>query len=136
MNIEPGLVNETKITVTDEITAAASGGTRMAPVLSTPQLVKLMESTAHNTIVDLLELSQSSVGAEISIKHMAATPVGMEVRIRAELLEVEGRRLRFRVEAWDEMEKIAEGEHERFIIDWERFMNRVEKKKQNLSANK
>jgi len=136
MNIEPGLTNETKITVTDEITAAASGGTRMAPVLSTPQLVKLMESTAHNTIVDLLEPSQSSVGAEINIKHMAATPVGMQVRIRAELLEVEGRRLRFRVEAWDEVEKIAEGQHERFIIDWERFMNRVEKKKQNLGTNK
>jgi fluoroacetyl-CoA thioesterase len=136
MNIEPGLKNETKITVTDELTAAASGGPRMAPVLSTPQLVRLMESTAHNTIVALLDPSQSSVGAEISIKHMAATPVGMEVRIRAELLEVDGRRLRFRVEAWDEIEKIAEGEHERFIIDWERFMNRVEKKRQNLNTNK
>jgi fluoroacetyl-CoA thioesterase len=136
MNIEPGLVNETKIIVTDEITAAASGGPRMAPVLSTPQLVRLMESTAHNTIVDLLEPSQSSVGASVSIKHMAATPVGMEVRIRAELLEVDGRRLRFHVEAWDEIEKIAEGEHERFIIDWERFMNRVEKKRHNFGTNK
>jgi fluoroacetyl-CoA thioesterase len=136
MNIEPGLVNETKIIVTDEITAAASGGPRMAPVLSTPQLVRLMESTAHNTIVNLLEPSQSSVGAEVSIKHMAATPVGMAVRIRAELLEVDGRRLRFRVEAWDEVEKIAEGEHERFIIDWERFMARVEKKRQNIGTNK
>ncbi len=136
MNIEPGLVNETKIIVTDEITAAASGGPRMAPVLSTPQLVRLMESTAHNAIVDLLDPSQSSVGAEISIKHMAATPVGMQVRIRAELLEVEGRRLRFRVEAWDQVEKIAEGEHERFIIDWDRFMNRVEKKKQAFETNK
>jgi Predicted thioesterase len=136
MNIEPGLVNETKIIVTDEITAAASSGPRMAPVLSTPQLVRLMESTAHNTIVDLLEPSQSSVGAEISIKHMAATPVGMAVRIRAELLEVDGRRLRFRVEAWDEIEKIAEGEHERFIIDWERFIARVEKKRQNVGTKK
>jgi predicted thioesterase len=136
MNIEPGLVNETKIIVTDEITAAASGGLRMAPVLSTPQLVRLMESTAHNTIVNLLEPSQSSVGAEVSIKHMAATPVGMAVRIRAELLEVDGRRLRFRVEAWDEIEKIAEGEHERFIIDWERFMARVEKKRQNFGTKK
>ena len=136
MNIEPGLKNEMKLIVTDELTAAASGTVRMAPVLSTPQLVRLMESTAHNSIVNLLDPAQSSVGAEISIKHMAATPVGMEVRIRAELLEVEGRRLRFRVEAWDEIEKIAEGEHERFIIDWERFMNRVEKKKQNIGGNK
>jgi predicted thioesterase len=136
MNIEPGLVNETKIIVTDEITAAASGGARMAPVLSTPQLVRLMESTAHNTIVDLLEPSQSSVGAAITIQHMAATPVGMEVRIRAELMEVDGARLRFHVEAWDEIEKIAEGEHERFIIDWERFMDRVDKKRHNFGKNK
>ena len=136
MNIEPGLKNETKLTVTNELTAEASGGPRMAPVFSTPQLVRLMESTAHNAILGMLEPSQSSVGAEISIKHMAATPVGMEVRIRAELLEVDGRRLRFRVEAWDEIEKIAEGEHERFIIDWERFMNRVEKKSQSHNANK
>ncbi|MDR3572492.1 MAG: thioesterase family protein [Anaerolineaceae bacterium] len=136
MSIEPGLKNEIKIIVTDKLTAAASGTARMAPVLSTPQLISLMESTAHTAIVDKLDPSQSSVGAEISIKHMAATPAGMEVRVRAELLEVDGRRLRFKVEAWDEIEKIAEGEHERFIIDWERFMNRVEKKKQNLNANK
>ncbi|HMD89084.1 MAG TPA: thioesterase family protein [Anaerolineaceae bacterium] len=136
MTIEPGLKNEIKIIVTDDLTAAASGGPRMAPVLSTPQLVRLMESTAHNTIVNLLDPSQSSVGSEIKIKHIAATPVGMEVRIQAELMDVDGRRLCFRVEAWDEIEKIAEGEHERFIIDWERFMNRVEKKRQNISANK
>jgi predicted thioesterase len=59
---------------------------------------------------------------------MAATPAGMQVRIRAELLEVQGRKLLFKVEAWDEVEKIAEGEHERFIINWERFMKGVTEK--------
>lgn len=65
----------------------------------------------------------------INIRHLAATPIGMEVHIRAELINVDGRRLCFKVDAWDEMEKIGEGDHERFIIDCDRFMARVEKKK-------
>jgi fluoroacetyl-CoA thioesterase len=132
MPIEPGLVNETKIIVTEELTATAVSSLRMAPVLSTPNLVRLMEKTAHAAIFPYLDDSQSSVGAMINIRHLAATPIGLEVRIRAELTEVDGRRLCFKVEAWDELEKVGEGEHERFIIDCDRFMARVEKKKQRI----
>jgi predicted thioesterase len=72
------------------------------------------------------------VGTRVDVRHLAPTPVGMEVRLRAEILEVEGRRLRFRVEAWDAVEKIGEADHERFVIDWDRFIQRVEKKQKQI----
>ncbi|MBE0684959.1 MAG: thioesterase family protein [Anaerolineaceae bacterium] len=132
MAIEPGLIHEFSMIVEAEHTAAAiekdSEIGQLVPVLSTPYLVSLMETAAHGAVLPFLEPGQSGVGAMIHIKHMAATPVGMQVRIRAELMEVQGRRLLFKVDAWDEVEKIAEGEHERFIINWERFMTGVEKK--------
>ncbi|MHB1319613.1 MAG: thioesterase family protein, partial [Anaerolineae bacterium] len=62
------------------------------------------------------------------MKHVAATPVGMRVRVRAELVAVEGQRLRFHIEAWDDAEKVGEAEHERFVIDEARFLKRVAKK--------
>jgi predicted thioesterase len=132
MVIEPGLIHEMTIVVEQKHTAAAvaedSGIGQLAPVLSTPHLVSLMETTAHAAVMPFLESDQSGVGAMVHIRHLAATPVGMQVRIRAELLEMKGRRLLFKVEAWDEFEKIAEGEHERFIINWERFMEGVTNK--------
>jgi len=132
MAIEPGLIHEMTMVVEEKHTAAAmaedSGIGQLAPVLSTPYLVSLMETTAHAAVIPFLEPGQSGVGAMVHIRHLAATPVGMQIRIRAELLEVQGHRLLFKVEAWDELEKIAEGEHERFIIDWRRFMERIEKK--------
>ncbi len=132
MAIEPGLIHKMTMVVEEKHTAAAmaedSGIGQLAPVLSTPYLVSLMETTAHAAVIPFLEPGQSGVGAMVHIRHLAATPVGMQIRIRAELLEVQGHRLLFKVEAWDELEKIAEGEHERFIIDWRRFMERIEKK--------
>ena len=132
MAFEPGLIYEMTMVVEQKHTAAAvaedSGIGQLATVLSTPYLVNLMETTAHAAVMPFLESGQSGVGAMVHIRHFAATPVGMQVRIRAELLEVQGRRLLFKVEAWDEVEKIAEGEHERFIINWERFMDGVKKK--------
>jgi fluoroacetyl-CoA thioesterase len=74
------------------------------------------------------------VGSLVNVRHLAATPVGMQVRIRAELLEVDGRRVRFKVEAWDAVDKIAEGEHERFIIDKARFNERLEKKRKAIGG--
>jgi fluoroacetyl-CoA thioesterase len=130
MAIEPGLVGELTLTVQDSDTARASGGESLPAVFSTPRLVSLLERTAHRAILPYLGEGQSSVGSLVNIRHLAATPVGMQVRFRAELLEVDGRRLRFKVEAWDELDKIAEGEHERFLIDLARFKERVEKKSQ------
>ena len=117
MPIEPGLVNELNITVTDDMTAEASNVAGMAPVLSTPRLISFLERTAHLAVFPQLGEGQSTVGTLVNVRHLAATPVGMQVRFRVELVEVDRRRLLFKVEAWDEGEKIAEGQHERFIID-------------------
>lgn len=128
MPLEAGLVHELTHVVKDEETAAAYGS-GMVPVLSTPHLVALMENAAREAVQAHLPPGQSTVGTLVNMRHLAPTPVGMEVRVRAELLAVEGARLSFRVEAWDAAEKIGEGNHERCAIDWERFMRRVEKKK-------
>ncbi len=128
MALEPGLKGEITLIVEDQHTAAAYGS-GLVPVLSTPHLVALLESAAKEAVQPYLQEGQSTVGTLVNIRHLAATPVGMQVRATAELLSVEGRRLRFRVEAWDEQEKIGEGEHERFIIDWARFMARVAQKR-------
>jgi fluoroacetyl-CoA thioesterase len=132
MGIEPGLVGEFTTVVKESDTAAAVAGGSLPPVLSTPRVVSLLETTAHSAIEPFLPEGQSSVGVSINIRHTAATPVGMQVRFRMELLEVDGRRLRFKVEAWDEVEQFANGEHERFIIDTGRFTEKLEKKVQSL----
>ncbi len=128
MTVEAGIVNETTITVDVNDTARASGGETLPPVLSTPRVISYLERTAHQSVLPFLADGQTTVGTSINLRHMAATPVGMQVRFRSELLEVDRRRLRFRIEAWDEVEKIAEGENERFIIDRARFDERLEAK--------
>jgi len=132
MAIEPGLVGEYTTVVKESDTAAAVAGGNLPPVLSTPRVVSLLETTAHSAIEEFLAEGQTSVGVSVQLNHTAATPVGIQVRFRLELLEVDGRRLRFKVEAWDEVEQFASGEHERFIIDYSRFAERLEKKVQSL----
>ena len=132
MAIEPGLVMEFSKTVEEGDTARASAGDSLPPVLSTPKLIGLLEQAANTALLSHLPEGQGSVGSLVNVRHLAATPVGLQVRIRAELLEVDGRRVRFKVEAWDAVDKIAEGEHERFIIDKVRFDDRLEKKRQAI----
>lgn len=129
MPIEPGLIGELTLIVQESDTARFSGGENLPPVFSTPNVVKLLERTSNVTIQPYLLEGQGSVGTVVNIRHLAATPVGFTVRTRVEVLEVEGRRVKFKVEAWDDLEKIAEGEHERFIIDLGKFIDRVEKKR-------
>ena len=133
MALEPGLVGELTMIVEESDTARASGGESLPLVFSTPRLVSCLERTANLTALPHLSEGQGMVGSVVNIRHLAATPVGMEVRFRAELLEVEGRRLKFKVEAWDEVDKIAEGEHERYIIERSRFNERLEKKRQMVA---
>ena len=124
---EPGLIGEVRSVVTKKDTAAHLGSGTV-PVLGTPALVGLMEAAAVQALADFLPAGQTSVGARIDVRHLTPTPVGMHVRARAELVETEGRRLSFRVEAWDEVERIGEATHERMIIDAERFVTKARAK--------
>ena len=128
MPIEPGLTHERTLTVQPADTARHSGGETLPPVLSTPRMIGQMEQTAHRAVLPFLAEGQTTVGTMVNIKHLAATPVGMTVRFRAELLEIDRRRLVFKVEAWDEVELVGEGLHERFIIDEARFIAKLEEK--------
>ncbi len=128
VELAPGLTGEAETTVAEEDTADR-WGSGLVPVLGTPTLVGLMEAAAVQALAGHLAAGQTSVGGRIDVRHLAPTPVGMRVRARAELLEVEGRRLAFRVEAWDEVEQIGEATHERFIIDRDGFVARARGKR-------
>ena len=116
-----------KIRVTPEI-AVDFLGPEGARVLGTPYLISHLEFTARNSVKPLLEDGFDTVGTHVDVRHLAATPVGMEVTFRSELIEVSERRLRFRVEAFDDKEKISEGTHERGIVNVAKFAARVEEK--------
>ena len=125
--LSPGVVGEASLVVEEKHTARhlGSGGIN---VLATPIMIALMEEAGRNAVEPRLEPGQLTVGAEINIKHLAPTPMGMCVTTRAELLAVDGRMLTFRVEARDEKEKVGEGTHVRAIINLEKFLARVQAK--------
>ncbi|MEW6387667.1 MAG: thioesterase family protein [Thermodesulfobacteriota bacterium] len=98
-------------------------------VFGTPFLGGLFEGVSAELMAPHLGPGEQSVGISMNLKHMAPTPLGMEVRAKTEVVQVEGRKLTFKVEAFDEKEKIGEAVHERFIINAEKFNQRVEAKK-------
>jgi len=126
--LAPGQVGEIEITVTADRTADAMGN-RGVHVLATPHVVGLLEEAAIAAMKASTPPGGGSVGTMIEMKHLAATPVGMKVRAKATVLETDGKRVVFQVEAFDEKEKIAEGRHERFMVgDMARFLDRAMKK--------
>ncbi len=126
--LEPGLTGECAWTVTSEMTAARVGS-GLVEVFSTPMLVGLMESAAVAALADSLAEGSTSVGTRIDVSHLAATPTGMTVHARATLTAVDGRRLTFQIEAWDDADRIGEAVHERMIIDRGRFESRIADKR-------
>ena len=126
--IVPSLVGEIEMVVHEENTASHLGSGNVA-VLATPEMIRLMERAAVAAVDHLLPDGHGTVGVAVDVRHLAATPVGMKVRAQAELTAVEGRKLTFRVEAFDEVEKIGEGTHRRVVIDLERFKARVRAKR-------
>ena len=125
--IKVGIIGEVKDKVSENNTAKAlrSGALN---VYATPAMVALMEEAAYKSIESEWEEGQGSVGTSMNIKHIASTPIGMEVTAKTELIEVDRRRLVFKVEAFDERGKIGEGIHERFIINNEGFQNKTNNK--------
>lgn len=129
MSISVGAVGTASTVVTPENTAAAVGSGAL-PVFATPYMIALMENAACNAIADGLEEGQSSVGTKLDVSHDAATPVGMHVTAKAELVEVDRRRrLVFRVTAEDDAGPIGQGTHERFLIMADKFLAKAEAKK-------
>jgi fluoroacetyl-CoA thioesterase len=125
MPIEIGLTAEIEEVVTDRLTADALGN-KGVKVYATPFVVSLMESASQAAILSHLPAGAGSVGTTVEMKHLAATPVGMKVRARAALVETDGKRCLFQVTVFDEVEKIAEGRHERFIVpNMEKFLARA-----------
>lgn len=126
-NVQPGLVGQVVELVTEENTARhlGSGG---VSVLATPQMILLMERAGVAAVDHLLPEGYRTVGAHLDVSHLAPTPVGLTVTARAELIEVDGRRLTFRVEAHDGIELVGEGTHQRFIVNVQRFGERVAEK--------
>ncbi len=125
MDLTPGAVAEVEVVVTPEQTADAMGN-RGVLVFATPFLIGLLEDAAGAVIQPRLPAGAATVGTMVEMKHLAATPVGMKVRARAELLETDGKRFLFRVEAFDEVEKVAEGTHERYVISsLKKFLSRA-----------
>jgi predicted thioesterase len=124
----PGAANEVSRTVTAALTAHAMGHLGVH-VLATPFLIGLLEDAAGGLIAPHLAPGAGTVGTMVEMRHLAATPVGMTVRARATLLETDGRRYLFSVEAWDATDKVAEGRHERAVVaDLAKFLRRATKK--------
>jgi predicted thioesterase len=126
-NIPIGTRGEQKRLVTTE-NAISFLGMEGARVLSTPQMIGLMEWTCREAVQPLLDAGYDTVGTHVNVAHLAGAPIGMTVTFTAEVLAVTDRRVQFRVEARDEKEKIGEGTHERAIINIAKFATRLAEK--------
>jgi len=126
--METGIKGYQETIVTEENTAirVGSGSVR---VFATPMMIALIEKTASKSIESSLEEGQSSVGTLVNVSHVSATPVGMKVWCETELVEIDRRRLVFKVSAFDECGLIGEGMHERFIISVDKFQAKTDSKK-------
>ena len=125
MALTPGLTGEATTIVVHENTAAAVGAGGVE-VFGTPMMIALMENAAWRAVANSLEAGDVTVGIVVNVRHLAATPLGQHVRTTAELIVIDGRRLAFNVEAYDEKRKIGEGQHERIIVNLERFKARID----------
>ena len=119
--MEAGKSYTVKIKVEEKDTAMVVGSGTLA-VLATPKMIALMEEAAYKCVAEDIEPGTSSVGTLMNVKHLSATPVGMEVSATATVTEVDGRRIAFKVEAYDEAGLIGEGIHERFVVAEEKFV--------------
>lgn len=119
-----GIKGEARETVNENNTALKmkSGGLM---VYATPAMIALAEQAAYKSVEPYLEEGQGTVGTLMNVKHLAATPVGMQITAKSELTSIEGRKLTFKIEVFDEREKIGEGVHERFIVNNEKFQNKA-----------
>jgi len=124
MELTVGMKGKVSTLVEREDTASEVGSGSLL-VYATPCMVALMEGAACEAIAQALPEGKTSVGSELSIKHLSATPVGLEVYAEAELTAIEGNTLSFHVSAYDEAGLIGEGTHKRVIVTTERFLDKT-----------
>lgn len=125
MAIQVGLSAEVEEVVTPQLTAEALGN-KGVKVYATPYVICLMENAAQAAMLPHLPPGAGTVGTLVEMKHLAATPLGMKVRAKATVVETDGKRCLFQIDVFDEVEKIAEGRHERFIVpNLEKFLARA-----------
>ncbi|MDF2564870.1 MAG: hypothetical protein K0Q53_1265 [Massilibacillus sp.] len=127
LDLKLGIQGE-KTEIVSESNTAIQYGSGNLPVYATPAMVGLMEGAAAASVEPKLLEGMSTVGISLTIQHLAATPLGMNVRAVSELIDVNGKKLRFNVTAFDEKEKIGEGTHERFIVSADKFLQKAQAK--------
>lgn len=126
-DIPVGTIAHSHAEVTDK-NAISFLGHDAARVLATPWMIAYLEMTARDAVKPYLLDDEDTVGTRVNVRHLAATPLGMRARFEAEVIRVEGRRVEFRVAAWDDQDQIADGTHERAIINVGRFAQKVQAK--------
>jgi predicted thioesterase len=127
INLKVGDTFESELIVEYKHSAAAFGSGKIE-VFSTPMMIGLMENASLNCAQKGLAPHLGTVGTFVDVKHTAATPIGMKVVAKAELIEVDGKKLVFKVEAFDEVGLIGSGTHGRFVIDSEKFLAKINEK--------
>ena len=127
MIVEVGMTGSAE-TLVERADTAQEVGSGSLLVYATPCMVALMEGAACNALEGKLAEGETSVGTRMDVQHLAATPVGMEVRAEAELIEADGRKLVFEIDAFDEKGPIGKGRHERFLVQEERFLAKTYEK--------
>ncbi len=125
--MKTGIKGHAELTVSEKYSAKAMGSGEL-DVFATPAMIALIEKTAWQSVAPKLGPGQGTVGTKLDVSHISATPLGMKVSCDTELVEIDGRRLVFRAEVYDEAGKIGEGTHERFIVDNEKFQSRTDAK--------
>ena len=115
----------TQSMIVTEKDTAMQYGSGLLNVYATPAMIAFMENTAHMSVGQFLIEEETTVGIEISVKHLKATSLGGKVTCESVLMNVDGRKLTFSVKAWDENGIIGEGKHNRFIVNKEKFMSKI-----------
>lgn len=126
--LQTGIKGRIELTVTKDKCAGALGSGEL-DVFATPAMIALMEETAWKSVVPYLEPGEGTVGTALDVRHVAATPVGLKVICETELTLVDRRRLVFSVKVYDPFGLVGEGTHERFVIQYEKFMKKVDEKR-------
>ncbi len=127
VKVDIGRTYKSQTRVEEWMTAEKAGNTGV-DVLSTPMLLQLIEEAAVHCLAPVIAADEVSLGSAVELTHLAPTPVGFIVRTEVEVIGVDGRRINFAVAAFDEREKVAEGTHERYVIERSRFLSNLDEK--------